>query len=118
MLGILYAPVENGVSHIEIMYDKGLAWVDRLQIHPLLAIDTWLSFFKQLYSGMAYGLTSAVIKLYKLDKLMNGLYYNNLPLLGVNRCIITPWRIILERYQDLSLPNFVVDCLPAKLYFV
>ena len=71
--------------------DKGLTWADRLTTRPLPDHDVWLSFFLQLYPGMAYGLASAVIKPEKFDKLMNGLYYKVLPLLGVNRCINTSW---------------------------
>ena len=57
--------------------------------------DAWLSFFMQLYPGISYGLASVVIRPSKLDELMNSLYYKILPLLGINRCIATPWRMIL-----------------------
>ena len=67
---------------------------------------------------MSYGLAAAVLPPTKLDDLMQGLYYKILPLLGVNRCITKPWRMLPEKFQGLGLPNFVVDCLAAKLHFI
>ncbi len=46
------------------------------------------------------------------------LYYKALPILGVNRCIATEWRLLLEHHQGLDLPNFTTDCLAAKLQYI
>jgi len=118
MLGMFFAPIGNSVPHIEAMREKGFTWADRLMTRPLPSRDAWLSFFLHLYPAISYGLASAVIKRSKLDLLMSALYYKILPLLGVNRCINVFWHLLSERYQGLGLPNFVADCLAAKLFFV
>jgi len=118
MLGVLFAPIGNGIPHIEMMREKGLDWVDKLKTRPLHKRDAWLSLFIQLYPAMAYGLASAVISPKKLDMLIQGVYYKVLPLLGINRCITLAWRLLSERFQGLGLPNFIVDCFAAKIYFM
>ena len=49
---------------------------------------------------------------------MQALYYKILPVLGVNRSISKEWRTLSERFRGLGLPNFVVDCLAAKLFYM
>ena len=45
MLGVLFAPVGNGIPHIKMMREKGLEWVDKLTTRPLPKRDAWLSLF-------------------------------------------------------------------------
>jgi len=118
MLGVQFVPAGNGVPHMEMMRKKGLDWVDKLQSRPLPTRDVWLSLLVQLYPGMAYGLASAVISPKKLDALIQAVYYKALPYLGINRCITRQWRCLIAMFQGLGLPNFVVDCFAAKVYFL
>ncbi len=83
---------------MEAMKKKGLQWVDQLKTHPLPSRDVWLGFHHQLYPSMAYGLASVVLSPSKLEKLVRGVYFHALPLLGVNRCITTEWTMLPPRY--------------------
>ncbi|KAL7534941.1 hypothetical protein ACHAXR_006173 [Thalassiosira sp. AJA248-18] len=96
MLGVFFAPVGNGAPHITDMREKGVKWAGRLEVQLLPICDIWLSFFLQLYPGMAYGLASSVLKPAKLGELIQALYYKILPLVGVNRCITKAWRMLPE----------------------
>ena len=95
-----FAPIGNGILHIQAMKSKGIKWAG-------MQSDAWKSFFLELYPGMAYDLASVVLKPKKLDELMNNLYCKILPLLGLNLCINKVWRILPGRYhQGLCLVNF------------
>ena len=118
MLGVHYVPRGNGIYHIDAMKNKGDLWADRQITRPLCLSDAWLSFFLALYPGMSYGLESVLIAPKELDDKMQALYYKILPVLGVNRNISKEWRTLSERFQGLGLPNFVVDCLAAKLFYM
>ena len=67
---------------------------------------------------MTWGLVAVVMEPKKLEEMMCGLYYRLLPLLGVNRNITTPWRMLPEMYQGLGLPNFLVLSLASKVFFL
>jgi len=54
MLGMFFAPIGNGVPHIEAMREKGFTWADRLMTRPLPSRGAWLSFFLQLYPAISY----------------------------------------------------------------
>ena len=99
MLGLHFAPVGNGFHHMEAMKKKGLQWIDCLTTRPLPARDVWVGFHHQLYPAMSYGLASVVLAPAKLEKLVRGVYFHALPLLGDNRCITTEWTMLPARYQ-------------------
>ena len=115
-LGVWYAPNGDGIKHIDKMTDKGLKWVDKLQIKPLLVRDTWLRFHLKLYPVMVWGLVATIIKPVKLEEIMQDLYFKLLPLLKVNHNIMKDYQMLLTRYYGLEMPNFVVHCFAAKVF--
>ena len=68
MMCVHYAPLGNGIYHVDAMKNEGGVWADRQQNFPLYASDAWLSFFLPLYPGMSYRLESVVIAPSDLNK--------------------------------------------------
>ena len=87
-------------------------------MRPLPTRDGWLSFYLQLHPGMMWGLETVIISPNRLEKMIQSLYFQCLPLLGVNRHITKEWRMLPERYHGLGMPNYVVNCLSAKIFFM
>ena len=71
-----------------------------------------------LMPAMVFGLETVIMSPKKMEKLMQNLYFKVLPILGVNRHITKEWRMLSESYHGLGLPNFVVLCFAAKLFFL
>ena len=117
-LGVHFVPAGNGAAHIREMKGKGLKWVDKITTRPLPSRDAWLSFYLSLYRGIVWGLVSVNMPPDKLESEIQSLYFRALPFLGVNRCITKEWRMLPERFQGLGMPNFVVECLAAKIFFL
>ncbi len=118
MLGIHFATVGDGTTHIEQMRQKGLDWVDRVQTRPLPPRDAWLSFNLALQMGMQWGLVSVIMPPAKLEAMMGKLYYKCLPLLGVNRNITTLWRTLPEMFHGLGMPDFVILAFANKVFLL
>ena len=74
----------TGLPYLGAIREKGFTWVDRQIAKPLPTQDAWLSLLMHLHPAMVYGLAAVNISLKKLDGLMGALYYNALPLLGIN----------------------------------
>ena len=90
MLGVHFAPVGDGTTHVEAMRGKGMDWVEKMKTKPLPTRDTWLSCVIQLLPAMYFGLATVIMRPAKLDDRMQSLYYHCLPFLGVNRHITKP----------------------------
>ena len=65
---------------------------------------------------MTWGLVTVNMALEKLDEMMQALYFEILPSLGVNRHTTKEWQMLPEWFHGLSLPNFVELCLAAKSF--
>jgi len=118
MLGIHFAPMDDGREHMRQMCRKGMEWADRISTRPLPAQDAWLSFFLQLFPGMVWGLATVVLSPRKIDKQLRRVWYRVLPFLGVRRNITLLWRTLPERYQGLGMPNFAVVAFASKVFFL
>ena len=55
---------------------------------------------------------------FKMEDLMQSLYSNILPILGVNRYTTNEWWMLGARFQGLGLPNFVVLCFAGRVFFM
>ena len=82
MLGVHFAPVGDGTTHVEAMRGKGMDWVDKLKTKPLPSRDVWLSFFIQILPAMYFGLATVIMSPAKLDDRIQSLYYHCLLFLG------------------------------------
>jgi len=118
MLGVFFNPLGDGLDHITAMREKGYTWHDRLKTRPLPKCDAWMSFFFQLFPGISWGLVTVNVSPKTMDDHWQALYFKILPLLGVNRHIAREWRTLGERYHGLGLPDFVVVCFAAKVFFM
>jgi len=118
MLGIHFAPLDDGKEHILQMCKKGMEWADRIETRPLPSRDAWLSYFLQLFPGMSWGLATVCLSPKQLDCHLRKVWYRVLPFLGVRRNIKLLWRILPERFQGLGMPNFVVVAFAAKVFFL
>ena len=92
--------------------------MDRVKARPLQPSDAWLSFMYQVFPGMAWGLVTTVILPQALGDLLHKVFYKALPLLGIRRSIKREYRMLLEYFQGLRLPNFVVLAFAYKVFFL
>ena len=69
------------------------------------------------FPGLNWGLVAMVTTPEALQRHSQDLYYNILPLLGVNRNIGEELRTLPERCQGLVLPEFEVYTLSKKVHF-
>ncbi len=67
---------------------------------------------------MTWGLATVVLSARELFAATRPMYFKCLPLLGVQSHIELPWKTLLEAYQGISLPNFGLHALAAKLQFI
>ena len=67
---------------------------------------------------MHWGLMAVVLAPKALQKHSQDLYYNILPLLGLNFNIGTEFRTLFERYQGLGLPVFEGHALTKQVHFL
>jgi hypothetical protein len=118
MLDIYFGPTSGGSTHIQEMTKKGYAWSDRIRSCPLPPDLAWKSFICQLLPGMAWGIATIILSPPKNLKEFQWVYFRCLPHLNVNRHIELPWRIILEQYQGLGMPNFALISLASKLLYL
>ena len=75
MLDVYLCPAGSRTKHVTSMTAKGASWLDRLQAKPLPRKYAWLSFFLQLYPGMSWGLSTAIMSPNKLEQEYQRLYY-------------------------------------------
>ena len=87
LLGSLFTPVGDSSAHVDEILGKGYKWIDALMLKPMVRRDAWMSMFLQLYPGMKWGMVSVTMSVKEIDKKIGKLYYNMLPVLGVNRNI-------------------------------
>ncbi len=118
MLGIWFGPAFRGTKHMAEMCKKGFTWADKLHAHPLIHSQAWTSFSPQLYPGMLWGLSTVVLSTHKFYEATRPVYFKCLPLLGMQRHIELPWHTLPEAYQGISLPNFSLHLLAAKLQLI
>ena len=95
-----------------------MEWADRIETRLLPARDAWLSYFLQLFPGMSWGLATVCLLPKQLDVQLRKVWYRVLPFLGVRRNIKLLWRTLLERFQGLGMPNFVVVAFAVKVFFL
>jgi hypothetical protein len=67
---------------------------------------------------MSWGLSTVVLSSHKLFEATRLVYYKCFPLLGVQRHIKLPWRMLPEAYQGIGLPNFALLSLASKLQLI
>jgi hypothetical protein len=115
MLGIWHSPSSRRAKHVKEMCSKGHNWVDRLRSRPLPHSEAWISFTCRLYPGMTWGLTTVVLSAREFFAATRPVYFKCLPLLGLQSHIKLLWRTLPEAYQGISLPNFALHDLAAKL---
>ncbi len=115
MLGIWFGPSSCGTKHIQEMCQKGHNWADQLHLRPLSHAEVWVSFYLQLYPGMAWGLSTAVLTSKEFFLATKPIYFKCHPLLGIQRHIELPWRTLPESFQGIGLPNLAIHSLTSKL---
>ena len=81
-------------------------------------LDVWISFSDYLLTGINWGLMAVLLTPKALQKCYQDLYYNILPLLGVNRNIVKEWKTLPERYHGLGLLDFKVYALSKKVHIL
>ncbi len=118
MLGVWFGPASRGTKHMNEMCKKGYSWADRLSSRPLSHSDAWTSFNLQLYPGMSWGIATVVLSPQEIYLATKPVYFKCLPLLGVQRHIELPWRMLPECYQGIGLPNFSLISLSTKLQLI
>jgi hypothetical protein len=115
MLGIWFGPSSRGTKHIQEMCQKGHDWADQLHSRPLSHAEAWVSFYLQLYPGMAWGLSMVVLMSKEFFLATKPFFFMCLPLLGVQCHIELPWCTLPESFQGISLPNLALHSLVSKL---
>jgi hypothetical protein len=118
VLGVDFSPAGNSTTHMERMVQKFLDWVDCLRTKPLARRDAWLSFYMQLFPGIFWGLVTVCMHPRKLDTLIQRVYAEALPFLGILCKIKKEWGTLPEMFQGLALPNFPLIALSKKISFL
>jgi hypothetical protein len=118
MLGIWFGPASRGTKHVAKMCWKGHNWADHLHFRPLPHSNAWTSFRLQLLPGMSWQISTVVLSSHKLYLATKPVYFNPLPLLGIQRHIELPWQILPKAYQGIGLPNFALLLLASNLQLI
>ena len=75
-------PLNDPKVPLKKLKEKGMEWVDSLQVRPLERRDVRLSLTTQQYPKWSYSLCSLYATPSKLDSTMGKVYYRALPHLG------------------------------------
>lgn len=118
MLGVHFAPIGDGTTHVKALCAKGSDWVDNLKTKPLARRDAWFSYRLQLCHGMSWGLVTVVMPIKKMDKLFQSFNFEALNPLGIHRNITTEYRMMPEMYGGLEMTNFVLRSFADKIFFL
>jgi hypothetical protein len=115
---IWFGPSSRGTKHIKEMCRKGFIWADKLHYCPLPPSEAWVSFTLQLCPGMLWGIAMVVQSQHELYQATQPVFFQCLPLIGVQKHIKLPWQTLPEMYQGIGLPNFTLILLVAKLQYI
>lgn len=114
-LGVWNNPLCNPTIPLAELKNTGLDWVDRIKARPLERRDVWLSLECQQYPKWNFGLSSLYATPAELDKTINKVYYQALPLLGFNRNITSDYRTLPREFQGINLRQMSIEKLSKDL---
>ncbi len=97
------------------MCRKGHDWADQLHSRPLSHAEACVSFYLQLYPGMAWGVSTVVLMSKEFFLATKPIYFKCLPLLGIQHHIELPWCTLPESFQGIGLLNLALHSLASKL---
>jgi hypothetical protein len=117
-LGVLICPSGDFSAHLENIVNKELTHASRLQTRPLLPREARMSIDLALMAKLTYGGVVVTAAPAKLDKAFHRIFFDLLPLMGVNRHISKEMRMLPQRYQGLGLLNPNIEFLSAKIQLI
>lgn len=112
-LGVLHAPCGGHTAHLDRLFSKTERWTNDIKNGHLPSTLAWLSYRRQLWPGLRYGLGTLSNNYDDASTLLNRLEFQMLPLLGVNRHIRKGWRQLPQAFGGvglLSLPLEQIIC--------
>jgi hypothetical protein len=117
-LGMFTSPMSDGYAHLAKMLSKCCHWEESIRSSTLLHRDRWHSLHTQLFPSVRYGLIPFMTPPAVLEEAFMDIYYRLLPLLNVNRNIMSDWRWLPQSFQGLGLPNMGLKKLSLMLQYV